>query len=377
MEIVVYILPFITALFLLFVFNKKMVWWEYAVLLLVPILIVSIMHIIMIHTNSMDTEYLGGYVKKITYYEEWDEMVLKTKTRRVPSGRDSNGHTTYRTEVYTVLEREYHPERWVYVDNNSDIEHRISKKTYNIIKCRLNSPSIFRDMERRYHRIDGDAYDTYWNGDVYTIYELTSSHKYKNKVKSRQSNTIFKLGEISENDVKELGLYEYPKITDLTQPPIIGKQLSDKDIQRIKYINATYGKAKEFRMYVLLYENKDFLISEYQKEYWQNGNKNEFVVCLGIKGDSVTWCNPFSWCDKPELEALTREYFNKYPKLDIDKYGQWLQTQIPTKWTRKEFKDFDYINIYVSRGQGIALLITMIVLCVGLSIFLVRNDIEN
>ena len=377
MTIIVYILPFITALFLLFVFNKKMVWWEYIVLIVPTTLIVLITHLIMININSSDVEYLGGYVTKITYYEEWDEMVWRTKTRRVPCGRDSNGHTIYRTETYTVRERQYHPERWVYIDNESDIEHRLSKSEYNAIKQRLNSPSIFRDMKRKYHRIDGDAYDTYWDGSVNTIYDLTRSHKYKNKVKSSQSYTIFKMGEISEDEAKNLGLYEYPKINKMSQSPIIGKEVKDSDTQRIRYINGTYGKSKEFRMYVLLYDNKEFEISEYQKAYWQNGNKNEFIVCLGLKGDSVTWCNPFSWCDKPELEALTRDYFTMNPKLNLDEYGKWLQTQIPTKWERKEFEDFDYINIGVSKGQNIALLITMVILCVGISIFLVYNDIEN
>ena len=108
MEILIYSIPFITALFLLIVFNKKMVWWEYVVLILPSILFALLTQIIMVSVNAQDTEYLGGYVTRITYYEPWDEMVRVSHTRRVPCGRDSNDNTIYRTETYYTWERKYH-----------------------------------------------------------------------------------------------------------------------------------------------------------------------------------------------------------------------------------------------------------------------------
>lgn len=368
MEVIIYIIPFITALFLLIVFNRKMVWWEYLVLILPSLLFTLITQLIMVSVNSSDTEYLGGYVNRITYYEPWDEMVRVRHTRT-----DSDGEE----EVYYTWEREYHSERYTYVDNESNWEHYLSKKEYEIIKKRMGDKAVFRDMHRDYHRIDGDAYDIYWDKTVEHLYDITTPHSYTNKIKASQSHTIFKYSDISEEDAKELGLYEYPDINLMNQNPIIGRYASDRDKQRIKYINATYGKTHQFRVYMLFYEGKDIEISEQQKAYWQNGNKNEFVVCLGTQRDSVVWCNPFSWCDEPKLEALTRDYFIQNPKVDIDAYGKWLQTQIPTKWKRKEFSDFEYIHIGLSKGQYIALIIIMILLNIGISVFLVMNDIQN
>ena len=368
MEVIIYIIPFITALFLLIVFNRKMVWWEYLVLILPSLLFTLITQLIMVSVNSSDTEYLGGYVNRITYYEPWDEMVRVRHTRT-----DKDGDT----EVYYTWEREYHSERYTYVDNESDWEHHLSKKEYETIKKRMGDKAVFRDMHRNYHRIDGDAYDIYWDKTIEHLYDITTPHSYTNKIKASQSHTIFKYSDISEEDAKELGLYEYPDIHLMNQNPIIGRYASDKDKQRIKYINATYGKTHQFRVYMLFYEGKDIEISEQQKAYWQNGNKNEFVVCLGTQRDSVVWCNPFSWCDEPKLETLTRDYFIQNPKVDIDAYGKWLQSQIPTKWKRKEFSDFEYIHIGLSKGQYIALIIIMILLNIGISVFLVMNDIQN
>ena len=368
MEIVIYMIPFITALFLLLVFNRKMVWWEYAVLIIPSLLFTFLTQIIMVSVNSSDTEYLGGYINRITYYEPWDEMVEVTHTRTNSDGE---------TETYTTWERKYHSERYTYVNNESKWEHHLSKKEYEKIKQRMGNKSVFRDMKRDYHRIDGDAYDIYWDNTPEHLYDLTYEHLYKNKVKALQTNTIFRYSDLKENEISELGVYDYPSIDLMRQNPIIGRTVSDEDTQKIRYINAIYGAKYQFRMYILIYDNADIEISEIQKAYWQNGNKNEFVVCLGTQKDSVVWCNPFSWCDSPKLEVLTREYFIENPKLDIKSYGDYIEKQIPTQWVRKEFKDFNYITVGLSKGQYIALVILMIIINIGISIFLVKNEINN
>ena len=225
-------------MFLLIVFNKKMVWWEYAVLIIPSLLFAIITQYIIVSVNSNDTEYLGGYITKITYYGPWDEMVNVRHTITNSDGEE---------EVYYTLEREYHSEEFTYVDNESKWEHHLSKKEYEAIKKRMGNKSVFRDMRRNYHRIDGDAYDIFWDGKVETMYDITTPHGYKNKIKAAQSHTIFKMGDISKEKAKELGVYEYPEINAMSQNPIIGGVRSDKEVQRIKYINATYGKRYQFR----------------------------------------------------------------------------------------------------------------------------------
>lgn len=377
MNFIVYIIPFLFAIVLFLFFRKKVVWWEYIVLIIPSLIFSFLIRIIMISYNSSDTEYLGGYVTKIIYYEEWDEMVLRTRTRQVPCGRDSNGHMRYRTETYTVWERDYHPEKWVYIDNEDNIEHSIRKETYNKIKARLNSPSIFKDMKRKYHRIDGDAYITIYDGSIDNIYDITRSRRYKNKIQASQSHTIFKLSNISKDKAKTIGLYEYPDIEDLSQTPILGGKPTKKEIQTIRYINAMRGKKNEFRTYILFFKDNEFEKSELQKSYWQNGNKNEFIVCLGMKGDSVAWTNCFSWCDLPKLEIKTRKYFIDNPHLNLVQYGNWLYNQIDDNWVRKEFDDFNYIDIELSNGQYILLFIITILFNIGVGLAVIYNEINN
>jgi spore maturation protein CgeB len=125
-------------------------------------------------------------------------------------------------------------------------------------------------------------------------------------------------------------------------------------------------------------KSKSIAISEEQRSYWQGGNKNEFVVCLGYDRakDSVTWCNAFSWCDDPKLEVATKRYFLDNPRIDLYHYAIWLENNIDL-WHRKEFKDFDYLSVPLTSGQQTALLIITLLFNVLVAVVLVGNEHRN
>ena len=327
----------------------------------------------MVSYNSADIEYLGTYVTQITYYEPWNELVQVRHEERYVSGRDSDGNPIYSTRVWYTTEVRNHKERYTYKMPDSHFETSISKETYDKMKKRLNSKPIFKDMKRRYHTKDGDAWITVYDGSIEHMYDITYAHRYKNKIKASQTHTIFRMEEINEETAKKYHLYDYPKIKNDAQIPILGRNVSDKDLQMIRYINATRGKSNQFRMYMLFFNEDEFDKSEQQKAYWQNGNKNEFVVCLGMKNDSVAWVNAFSWCDMPKLEIKTRNYFISNPILNIYEYGQWLNKNITDNWQRKEFKDFKYINVELSKTQSIWLLVITIIFNLIVSALLIFN----
>lgn len=377
MEFILYSIPFIISLILLIFFKKKIVWWEYIVLIIPSILLTIIMKFIVIEINTYDTQYLGTYVNKLTYYEPWNELVRVRHERSVPCGRNSNGHTKYCTEVYYTTEVRWHSEHYTYQTTLNNREYTINENLYNNIKNKLNTIPQFKDLKRKYYTKDGDAYVYTFDGNINHMYDITFDESYKNKIKASTSNSIFKLQEIDETEAKKHNLYDYPKINKEQQTPILGKKIPYKDEQIIRYINAVKGKEKQFRMYILFFNHDEFDKSELQRSYWQNGNKNEFILCLGVKGDSVVWTNPFSWSDIPTLEAKTKNYFIKNPKLDIYQYGLWLINEIDDNWVRKNFDDFDYINIELKNGQYICLIIIILLMNIIVSVFLIKNDYTN
>ena len=377
MEIIVYSLPFIISVFLLVFFKKYIVWWEYICLVGVSILFTFLLKSAFIASLEYDTEYLGGYITKITHYDEWDEWIHKTCTRRVPCGRDSKGNTIYRTETYDCSYREYHPECWKYTDNYNREEYFYNKSYFDAAMKELGYPKmVFRDMHRHYYRIDGDAQDYYYDDTPQHLRALVWENSYQNKILA--SHSIFKFEDIDDDDADSLGLFRYPDVNDNDQDVILGFRAGKEVHKQFKYINSIYGARKQFRIYVLVFRDKPLEISEKQKSYWQGGNKNEFVLCLGYntKKGTIDWCNPFSWCDKPELEVATKRYFREHSRMDLSKYPEWLQKNI-NLWQRKQFSDFDYIKNEMTKGQSIALLIIILILDIFASIFLIGNEVTN
>ena len=376
MEVLIFTIPVITCIILFTKFFKETVWWEYGVVIAPSIIMYFFLKYAMISYSTAATEYLGGYVTSTIYYEEWDEMVLVHKTRQVPDGVDKDGHTKYRTEHYTEWERRYHPEEWAYTDNRSNWEHSISKSMFNYINEKLQAKPVFKDMHRHYHRIDGDAYIRHYNSKPENCYSLTWEHTYENRVKG-SDHSIFKFRDLSKKEIKQYGLYEYPEIINLDQNPIIGKKVPYKHENAIRYINAYYGGKKQIRVFILLFDSPNVLVGEMQQSHWLGGNKNEFVVCLGVdKHNNVMWCYPFSWEDKPKLGVETKQYFIDHPKLNIGEYSKFLTSHIHD-WKRKEFTDFEYISVELTSTQLTWIIILIIMYNIGISFWVINNEFKN
>lgn len=106
------------------------------------------------------------------------------------------------------------------------------------------------------------------------------------------------------------------------------------------------------RLYILLFDYlKGIDIAEQQKRYWNGGNKNEFIICLGLTSKSeVKWAYVFSWSDEKNLEIETTQWFLKNRNLNLNSFYNWFFHH-HKKWKRKEFKDFDYISIPLKLWQ--------------------------
>lgn len=377
METITYLIPFFVAIILLVACRKNIVWWEYASIILISVLLTFGMRSCCVAFQEEDTEYLGGYMTKITHYDEWDEWVVETCEREVYDGEDANGNAQYHTETYDCSHREYHRERWTYTTNNGHEEYFYEKSDFDRAMKELGYPEmVFKEMNRDYYKIDGDAQEYYWDGQIQHVRPLVYANSYTNKINC--SNSIFNFEDISDEEADEMGLFRYPEIIDDDQNIIMGIKPSKVTHKKYKYINAVYGSRNQFRIYVLVYQNKPIDISEKQKHYWKGGNKNEFVLCLGYDTISgrITWCNPFSWSDKPDLEVATKRYFREHPRMDLSQYPEFLMKNIHL-WKRKEFKDFDYIENEPTSGQNTAILIFIIIFDIILALIAIFNEFAN
>lgn len=334
----------------------------------------------MVSYNESDTEYLGDYVTEIRYYEPWNEYIHRTCTRTTKVGKSTV------TTTYDCSYVQYHSEEFVQV--YSGYEYSITKKEFErLSKLWSKNELKFKDMNRKYHTKDGDMYFKKYDYIREHSKTRTVENTYKNKVKA--SHSIFGFIDIDKNKAKEMGLYEYPELynqkgttffdNDENQNPFIGYTPNKEELDRWQFINGYYGNKKQIRLFLLFFHNKDQSIVQDQRSYWDGGNKNEMVLCFGIDSLSkkIIWSDAFSWSDRPTFEVNFRNYMRDKDSLDLNKLANWTEYAITHHWKRKDFKDFEYIDVELTNAQLIWLAIIIFIFNLAMSIWIVINDETN
>src|SRR3989304_3295028 len=368
-------IPVIAAVLLLVFFFKKIIWWELAILIAPSAIIILLLNTIMVSYRTGDTEYLGNYIKKVIYYQAWDEEVSCRHSYDCNCSTDKDGHETCSTCYMHSYDVDYHSEYWTKEDNLGN-EYGISKIEYDILVKRFSTKSYFVDLHRDFHSIDGDSYHTDWGGEPERSDVISTEHSYMNKVKV--SHSIFKFENIDEKSKKLWSLYDYPTVANYYQRVVLGYNVDQATERKLQYLNGFYGTSKQFRMYIVFFRNQSPEVAYKQRSYWEGGNKNEFIVCIGLnKVRKFDWVKCFSWMDKPELEVEVQDYFNKSKDINLLNFANWMPKQIEQNWHRKPFKDFDYLEIELTNTQMWWILIIVLFYNVGASAWIVINEFKN
>lgn len=370
------IVPIMTSLILLAWFPQKVVWWEFLILFAVtPLIIIAC---IASGESSMttDKEYWGSYVIEARYYEDWNEKVsCRHPIYQDVASTDSKGNTTY-TSVYVGDEHfydvDYHDEYWRLYDNIGKSYSTSERKFIRLTKRWDNR--TFQDLRRSYHTDDGDMYKTLFDKKDPNTETITTIHSYKNKVQA--SSSVFNFPEVKD----ATGLHQYPHTNNLYAPSIIGTVHDFKKANRILDIhNAKLGSSHQVRVWFLFFHNVDMSVALTQENYWKGGNKNEFVVCIGLdREQQVMWCKPFTWCEVDELAATVRnEVAGQEGKIDTVKLAEFTVNEVKNKWQRKEFKDFEYLKVNLPSWCYITVWVMTILVNIGIGVFVVKNDVDE
>ena len=107
-----------------------------------------------------------------------------------------------------------------------------------------------------------------------------------------------------------------------------------------------------------------------QQDYFENGNKNDFIITLGTDSkNNIMWCYPFSWSESEKLKIDIRDYFLDLGKLDDDFYKKIpdIAKMIEDQYVRKQFADFNYLTVEISKVGKVFM---YIFLAIGIVIYL-------
>ena len=374
--------PVIVSVIILLFWMKKVVWWEVLLLIVPSALIILLMNTIMVSYNTSDTEYLGSYIKKVNYYEPWDERVPCRHpiycTRTYPCGSAKSPRTCTSTYVcghVHAYDVDYHPEYWTKEDNYKK-EYDVSYSEFKYLRKLFATNQYFVELNRDFHSIDGDAYSTNWAGEPERSSVITKEGSYTNKI--RASHSVFKFENITEKEVAKWSLYEYPAVTDYKQKVVLGKKVDGRTERKLQYINGYYGPKKQFKLFVLFFKNQSMDVVNKQRSYWEGGNKNEFVVCIGVDNSGrFEWVDAFSWMSKPALEVEVEEFISRTEDVKLKKFADWLPNQVAAHWKRRDFNDFEYLQMELTETQLWWIMIILMIYNVAMSVWVINNESEN
>lgn len=368
------LIPLIVAFVLYKYFNRNVIWWEFFIPLAASLLFTFIMKFTIEKVQVSSKEYWGSLVDRVEYYEPWNEYIHQTCTRSCCC--DSKGQNCS-TETYDCSYVVYHSAYWQIVSTNGEVVG-ISESEYNKIKQKFNNEQ-FAELNRNYYTQDGDEYYSKWANDSATAIPVTTLHHYENRVKAADQS-VFHFEEVSKADVKKYSLKSYPEITGYYKmPAVIGDSSEDALIadKKFQYINGLLGHKKQVRIFVLIFKSQPIDAGLYQECYWSGANMNEFVICIGIdKERNVKWCKPISWTRSETLKAEVKNFVQSQKKLNLQAIADYTQKQVDKDFVRRSFKEFNYLTVEPPMWAVILTYLLTILINVGLSYWIIRNDYE-
>lgn len=312
------IIPLIVTGIFYYLKRNEFVWWEFFLPFLVTAVFIVIAKFAVEQASVSFTEYWGSSIVSIEEQEPYNYWKKEECSRQVEDGKDSQGHTKYKTVYYDCSHQEDVGPSWSATTNIGE-SISISDKQYDELVRKFGTGRQVIDEHTNYDPSDEGvwcsgtkfegrrvgtksySYKTIWSGSDDTRKSYVSKHSYVNRVKASDL-TIFDIKMVKENQVDSMGLFKYPDSSDgLEYPTILGGNVS-KDIQeKFRNLNGKFGSTNQLRLWVLVFENKPMSIAQYQENYWVKGNKNELVICIGKKGNEIQWSKAFSWALSNDL----------------------------------------------------------------------------
>lgn len=368
------LIPIITVFYLILFQHRHLLWWEIGLTMLIPTLCIFGIKLISQESLMYTPEYWNSYVTRAEYFEEWDEEVsCRHPIYETETYTDSKGNT-HTTQVLVGYEHpydvEYHPEEW-YLRGSGGESISCNATMFESL-CTKWSNKTFEDLHRDYHSNDGDKYFTVFDSSFSHIEPLASLHKYKNKVKC--SDSVFQFKTI---DPKKVTVYEYLKPVNW-KCNYIYNWTNQADQELLQRWNSYLGRKKKVTLIVLPYVNKSISEAYDQEAYWKGGNKNEFITCIGISSNTVSWCHVISWTPQTILKTQIEREVVDLKNFNMNNLINYLGTTIDSSEgvIRRDFEEFDYITVPVPLWGIILIYILTILSSVGLAIEVCTNDAE-
>ena len=345
------LIPLIGVFILLKWYKHTLTWWEVAIPSIACFLFILIFKFTIEKVQVDDTEYHGSTIVEARYYEYWETYVRKTCYRTIRTGKTSV------SVPYDCSYCDENPAHWTVINSLGE-EYSISEEYYDYLRKIWASTPQFVELNRdiNYHfgcGKDGDMYKVIWNKSPLTAKATTSTHSYENRVQAAHS--AFDFVKVTEEDKKTYKLFDYPDVRGWSQETVLGldsiRSVTKNELALFKqmsdYLNGELGPTKHARIYFLFFTSPDQIAASMQEAYWDGGNDNELVVCIGIepKTKKLRWVKPFSWTPKRRVLPDIREEIMNIGVLDPMRICRAVERVVVNEYKRKNFQEFSYLTV--------------------------------
>lgn len=390
MEWFALVIPAIAFVIGLIFYKQKLTWWELSFPFIAALLTIISVKSCVKSALITDDEYWGSMIVRARYYEYWETWVKRTCSYTTTCCCDSKGQNCQtETHYYDCSYCDHNDAYWMAYDDAGN-SWEISNRYYNFLKTKWSATEGFIELNRDISNHgscgqDGNAFDINWKGEPENSEAAVTIHTYTNRVQA--SHSAFKLPDISSKEAKGKRLFDYPERYDYyKQRAIIGADSLYSGQQLIniqtmfEYFNGHYGKQNKVKLFILLFYDRPFSISSDQEAYWDGGNQNELVICIGLSRATkeIQWVKPFSWTNEKRVLVDCREDIAELKVFDPVSVYQVIEKAVGKKDMHRNFKeDFYYLTIEIP-GWGYWLIwILTIIVTTGMFIWGIANDMEN
>lgn len=390
------IVSFIITLVFYIYSSKKITWWEFFVPILSTLLIVIIFKFTTDSARVNFKEYWGENIVSVFEEEPYNYWKTETCSRQVACGTDSKGNTQYCTEYYDCSHQEDVGPKW-YGITVSGKSIYVSEKMYDRLKLQFNTQPIIVKIRDNYDSDDrcvssrgtkfegkdvgetSNIYQCNWDRKDHTAQPVFSQHLYVNKIKASDLS-VFNIKVVDKKEADSLKLFTYPDFkNEFKFPTIIGDNPNDFIHEKYRRLNGKFGTSNKLRLWILIFKDKPFNISNYQENYWVRGNKNELVICIGIdKSRNIKWTHAFSWTYNQTLVSEVKQKALDLKVLNDQTYNQYydyLNSNLD-RFEKRSFKEFDYLTVEPVVWQIILSYIFAIIISIIMCLWIIRNDYE-
>jgi hypothetical protein len=353
-------IPFAIGLFLVLTDHRYDI-KEFGIQLGVTVVVLTGAYMILFATTTKlySKVYYNSSVSKITYYEEWTELVHYTEQQCRGSGKDQTCTTVYKTR------HDYHAPYWK-LTNTIGGTLDIEQSEYS--QARSKYGATFKDLSRsdKVSYGDGNAYVVVPTD----IVPVVSSSEEINYVKA--ANNIVRADTLPQKieQYKKAGqLMDYPELmmcdygSRTIHRVITAKGAyvnTSKNERELENFASVVGPTKQVNPLIYIVKGQDRDFTAVLKAYWVNGSKNDSILVVNVDDNgTIVWSDIIAWTKNTDFLVDNTKIYTGM-SVSSDEFVKQYEREITLHFTRTHMKDFKYLESNIDLAFSVEVWIIVI-----------------